>query len=177
MTIRLNLFNGDHLRVKVLKGSVSRDFRPPVFFMIRTYLGHWWTGLSIFEFCFDFVEIFDHKVVSAVCNIPRRSSLYTPQRRSQRYATHRGDDLSGVQHTAEINCTPRNQNRNLHLSMVAFKETIRRNPFRGEHIYHEKKDLKYKMLIFFLLISEVCCTPRRSLCDRISLRNPNRIRK
>ena len=31
--------------------------------------------------------------------------------------------------------------------MVAFKETIRRNPFRGEHIYHERKDLKYKKLI------------------------------
>ena len=36
---------------------------------------------------------------------------------------HHRDDLSGVQYTAEINCTPRNQNRNLNLSMVAFKET------------------------------------------------------
>ena len=25
-------------------------------------------------------------------------------------------------------------------SLVAFKETIRRNPFWGEHIYHEKKN-------------------------------------
>ena len=47
---------------------------------------------------------------------------------------------------AETNCTPWSQNRNLHLSLVAFKGTIRRNPFRGEHIYHEKKDKKYKML-------------------------------
>ena len=39
-------------------------------------------------------------------------------------------------------------NRNLHLSLVAFKRTIRRNPFRGEHIYHERKDMKYKMLIY-----------------------------
>ena len=30
----------------------------------------------------------------------------------------RGNDLSGVQHTAEINCTPRNQNRNLHLFLL-----------------------------------------------------------
>ena len=26
--------------------------------------------------------------------------------------------------------------------MVAFKETIRKNPFSGEHVYHEKIDLK-----------------------------------
>ena len=55
---------------------------------------------------------------------------------------------SDVQNTAEINCTRRKQNRILHLSMVAFKETIRRNPFRGEHIDHERKYLKYKMLIY-----------------------------
>ena len=28
------------LDLVVFKGRVSRDFRPPVFFMIRTYLGH-----------------------------------------------------------------------------------------------------------------------------------------
>ena len=33
--------------------------------------------------------------------------------------THQRDDLRGVQHTAEINCTPRKQNRILYLSMVA----------------------------------------------------------
>ena len=97
--------------------------------------------------------------VSAVCSIPRRwsprcathrkddflsvqptaemisSVCNPPQRWFPRCATHRRDDIRGVQlrvHTAEINCTPRNQNRNLHLSVVAFKETIRRNPFRGE---------------------------------------------
>ena len=32
-------------------------------------------------------------------------------------------------------------------SLVAFKGTIRRNPFRGEHIYHERKDLKTKYFI------------------------------
>ena len=44
----------------------------------------------------------------------------------------------------------RTQSENLHLSLVAFKGTIRRNPFRDEHIYeyHERKDLKYKILIY-----------------------------
>ena len=28
--------------------------------------------------------------------------------------------------------------------MVDFKDTIRRNPFRGEHIYHERKDWSIK---------------------------------
>ena len=204
---------------------------------------------SIFRFCFDFVEIFDHKVASAVwntpqddlrilqhtieiistvCNTPRRWSLYTPQRRSQLCATHRGDDLGGaqhtaeiisevcntpqrwswqcavycrddlrgvqpteemisavcnplrrwsprcathrgddlrsVQHTSEINCTLQNQNQNLHFSIIAFKETIRRNPFMGKHIYHERKDLKI-------------CTLWRQLCDQISWWNWNQIQK
>ena len=39
-------------------------------------------------------------------------------------------------------CTPRSQNRNLCESLVAFKGTIRRNPFRGEHIYHERKKME-----------------------------------
>ena len=39
-------------------------------------------------------------------------------------------------------------NQNLRLSLVAFKGTNWRNPCRGEHIYHERKDLKYKMLIY-----------------------------
>ena len=96
------------------------------------------------------------EIISAVCYIPRKSS--------QRCATYRGrgDYLRDVQHTAEVNCTPRNQNRNLHLSMVAFKETIRRNHFRSEHIYHERKDLKKNILI---------CTQRRQVCVRISRRN------
>ena len=55
-----------------------------------------------------------------------------------------------VHHTAESNCTPWSQNRNLWESMVAIKGTIRRNPFRGE---------------FF------------ELCEGISRRNRNRIRK
>ena len=61
-------------------------------------------------------------------------------------------DLCGVQHIAEMYSAvwipPRTQNQILDLSVVDFKETIRRNPFRGEHICHERKDLKYKILIY-----------------------------
>ena len=65
---------------------MSRDFGPPVF-----------SGLlinNIFEFSFDFVEIFDHRDVSVMCNILQRSS--------QRCATYHGDHLRGVQHSVEI---------------------------------------------------------------------------
>ena len=55
-------------------------------------------------------------------------------------------------HTAEmvsaVYCTPRKQKLILQMSMVASKETIRRNPFMGEHIYNKRKDLKHKMLIY-----------------------------
>ena len=54
---------------------------------------------------------------------------FRPDFRSKRY-------FRGVYHKAEINCTSLKQNQILHLSMVAVKETIRRYPFRGEHIYH-----------------------------------------
>ena len=37
--------------------------------------------------------------------------------------------LRGVQHTAEINCTPRSQIRNLHLSMVVFKRDNQEKSF------------------------------------------------
>ena len=116
------------------------------------------------------------ETISAVCNTPLRWSLCTPQRRSQRCATH---DLRGVQHIGEINCTPRNQNQNLHLTTITFKETIRRNTFRGEHIYHIRKDLKtfFWFAKKFFFISAVCNTPQRQLCDRKSLRNRNWIRK
>ena len=74
------------------------------------------------------------EMISAVFNIT--------QRQSPQCATHRRDDLSGVQHTAVTNCTPGSQNRNLHLSVVAFKVTIRRNTFGGERIYYERIILK-----------------------------------
>ena len=112
--------------------------------------------------------------ISAVCR--------TPRSQSRQCAGHHRDDLSILQHTAETISAfcntpqrqtmyiPRSQNWNLNLSLVAFKETIRKNPFSSEHIYHERKDFKYKILIckekFF--VSAVCCTPRRHFCDRIA---------
>ena len=102
------------------------------------------------------------EIISAVCNIPQWSS--------QGCATHRGDDLRGMQHTTEINCTPQNQNQNLHLSLVAFKETIRRNPFRGGHIYHERKDFKKFFLLAknFLNLRSVLQTSKTTLWSNIS---------
>ena len=44
------------------------------------------------------------------------------------------------------------------VTVVAFKETNRRNPFRGEHIYPERKELKYNMMIYDS-DSTVSCTP------------------
>ena len=83
--------------------------------------------------------------------------------------------------TAEPNRTPRSQNQNICLSNVyhCFKGTIRRNPFRREHIYHKKISIKcwFANKIFFN--SVVCCTPWRQLCDQISgqKREINRGRK
>ena len=38
----------------------------------------------IFEFGFDFAAIFDHKVISAVCNIPRRCTLWCESHRGHK---------------------------------------------------------------------------------------------
>ena len=71
-----------------------------------------------------------HEIISTVCNIPWRSS--------QRRKTYS---------TAEINCTLQNKSKSS-LVYGCFKETIRRNPFRGEHMYHERKDWRH----FFNLV-------------------------
>ena len=60
----------------------------------------------------------------------------------KRQTAHRIVNLPSVYHNEETNCAPRSQNQNLCLSLVAFKGTVRRNPFTGENIYHEIKDLK-----------------------------------
>ena len=117
-----------------LKGSVSWDFQPPVFFMIQTHQG-------------------PDKLAKLFLNSVSISSRYSITKLSLRGVQHtavcnanihRGDHLNGEHHTAETISTvrniPRNQNRNLHLSLVAFKETIRGNPFRGGHIYSIMKE-------------------------------------
>ena len=64
-----------------------------------------------------------------------------------RRASHHGVRLPGVHHTVKSNCTPQSQNRNICESLVGLKGTVERNPFRGEHILHERKDLKTIFLI------------------------------
>ena len=68
---------------------------------------------------------------STVCIIPQCASQC-------------GVKLRNVHHTAESNCTWQSLNQKFNWSLVAFKGTIRKNPLRSEHFYHERKDLKYK---------------------------------
>ena len=108
-------------------------------------------GPLIFEFCFDFAEIFDHKVISAGCCTPLRSSLWrvhcteiisavccTLWRWSPRYVAHRVDDLCSILailHTSKIisavGCTLRRSlcdrisRRNRNLIQKYFKLLIR----------------------------------------------------
>ena len=115
--------------------------------------------------------------ISAVC--------ITLRRQSPRCATHRWDDLCSIQPSVETitGCATYHGDR-LHTSMSKSKSScvsssskglIRGNPFRGEHIDHEWTDLKYKILLYW----EKCfgVSGRWQLCDRISRRNRNRIRK
>ena len=80
------------------------------------------------------------------------------QSQASRCASHRGVKL----HSAESNCTPRSQNRKFHWSLVAFKGTIMRDPFRGEQFYQKRKDLKYNKWIYLTknFNSAVSCTTR-----------------
>jgi hypothetical protein len=42
-----------------MKGTVSRDFRPSIFFLIKTsVLGPWSRGLNLFEYKFEIAKIF-----------------------------------------------------------------------------------------------------------------------
>ena len=75
---------------------------------------------------------------SAVCIWPQCQATWC--------ASHPRVKLRGVHHTVELNYTPRSQNRKFHWSLDAFKGTIRRNPFMGEHIFHERRDLKKNTL-------------------------------
>ena len=68
----------------------------------------------------------------------------TPRSQALRWASYLGVKLCSVHPTAESNCTPQSQNPNLWESLVVFKGTSRRSPFRGEHIYHEKKRFEEK---------------------------------
>ena len=90
--------------------------------------------------------------------------------------------LRSVHHTAKSNCTPQSQNQNLWESLVAFKVTIKRIPFRGKLFYYVRKDLKILCWIAKTIILTPRCDAHSGveffvLCDRISWGNWNRIRK
>jgi hypothetical protein len=44
------------------KGTVSREFSIPVFFIEQLYLGPWWTTKYIFKLCFKFAELFEFQL-------------------------------------------------------------------------------------------------------------------
>ena len=124
--------------------------------------------LNYFQIGFNFAEIFKFLKSSAVC-IP-------PWSQASRCASHGRVKLCGVHHTGESNCTLRSQNRNLCESLDAFKGTNRRHPFRDEHIYHERKDLKKFFLFAKPKILSPWCHAHYEieffeLCDQISRRN------
>ncbi len=55
--------------ISILKGTVARDFLPLVFFMNRTHLYPWFMSYNVFEFCFEFAEIFEFEDWLAAVNI------------------------------------------------------------------------------------------------------------
>ena len=81
----------------------------------------------------------------------------TPQRLSPQCAAHHRDNLcdrfavKGIVEMISTVCniyrgdklhTAESKIEMFHLSLVAFKGTIRRNPLSGQHTYHERKYLK-----------------------------------
>ena len=166
----------------MLKWSVSRYFRPPFFswfkpikapdkqakvFLNSVLIMPRYSNFEKSQQCESYPKVelrgvhgVHHTTESSNKNFSKSSAVcITPRSYAPWCASHHGVKLHGVHHTAESNCTPGSQNRNLRESLVAFKGTIRKNPFRGEHIYHERKDLK------------------KTICDRISRRNRNWIQK
>ena len=78
---------------------------------------------------------------SAVCISPQ-SQVMNSSQKTPWCASHRRVKLHCVHHTAESDSTVC-----IWVSLVAFKRKIRRNPFRGEQLYHVRKDLKKKKFI------------------------------
>ena len=77
---------------------------------------------------------------SASCKFPRCVSYHEVELRGENYT---------AESSSAVCITLWSQNRKLWWSLAAFKGTIWRNPFMGEHFYHEKKDLKRNF--FYLL--------------------------
>jgi hypothetical protein len=54
----LSVVNQQNPSSRRIKGTVARDFWPLVFFINWPHMGPWFTLLNIFEFGFEFSEIF-----------------------------------------------------------------------------------------------------------------------
>ena len=97
----------------------------------------------------------------------------TPLRWSPRYDAHRWDDLRSMLHTpviVSVVCTE---------IISAVRNGLQRlSPWRASprYVAHSADNLCF-VLHTAEIVSAVCCTPLRQLCDRISRRNQNRIRK
>jgi hypothetical protein len=55
---------------------VSRDFRPSVFSLKQYSLGPWFTGYSLFEFCFVFAEIWSIFERKSFCLVDLLTSIF-----------------------------------------------------------------------------------------------------
>ena len=137
----------------------------------------WRRSLQCATHCGDDPHGVQHttEIIFAVCNIPRRLSPRCASHRGDDLSAHHRDDLIDVQHTTEIYCTLQNQNSNLHLSVVAFKETTRRNPSRGEHIYSITKEKIWRNFFYlprkFFYQDHVLHTVETTLWSNISTKS------
>ena len=122
-----------------------------------------------------------------VCNVHHTAKSASmvciiAQSHAPRCASYRGVKLLGV-----VCITPQSQTAHRGVkkkwwSLVAFKGIIRRNPFWGDHIYHERKVLKIKMLIYYRpkILTPRCHAHLRNskvLNFVIEYRNQNRLWK
>jgi hypothetical protein len=57
ITILMMILRRSYSKWKGLKGQKSQYFRPSVFFIKQYPLVLWFTGKSLFEFCFEFADI------------------------------------------------------------------------------------------------------------------------
>ena len=110
------------------------------------------TGKTIFKFGFDFAEMFGHKVSSAVCSTPRRQLC---DRFVNKGYTFR-ENLRSRMHTAEVCNIPLRQTAHRGVKIEIF--TCLWLLLKGQSIENllgvitsntdERKDLKYKMLVY-----------------------------
>ena len=102
-----------------------------------------WANRSFDHYSLIFLQKTSNSLRKPMSKFPTLVSII---RRSQalRCASYREVKLRSVHHIAESKCTLRSQKQKFCWSLVALKGTNRRNPFRSEHLYHERKELRYE---------------------------------